>query len=245
MKSSTSIVIVFIIGCFSCSTNDRATKNTKEKLFIDTVKKAEIETAMPYKTDTIKRFVVDNYPLTEDMFGIDVNGTKIKSNNVASIDKFWFTNDTLNQTIVVELYTDNFRMVTFHFLNDNIPKELIRRMELHLEGGNLASQQEKEMNFKSFINSSKRISKRYFVTTKGFKPGDSKQKAFDIYGTPDKKTKEGNIEILEWDFVGEILYDGKTNLKGKPLARDSYGHQAIMFFKNNKLIALIFHNYIP
>jgi hypothetical protein len=42
--------------------------------------------------------------------------------------------------------------------------------------------------------------------------------------------KDG-VEILEWSFVGDQLYNGKDDLKGKPLAEDSYGHQVNMHFK--------------
>ena len=253
MATISKITTAFLVGLFSCSSND-TTHNTTASIDtiksdtvknLQTAKKSQTVTSQTLIPDTIKRFIVDDYPLTDDMFGRDINGREIKSGGVISVDKVWFTNDTLRQTIVVELYTDNFRMAEFHFQNQDIPKGLIKRMELHVDAGDFASQQQKEKKFKGFIATATKISKKYFTTDKGFKLGDHKLKAVNIYGKPDKKTIENDIEVLEWDFEGDILYDGKTNLKGKPLAKDNYGHQTTMFFKGDKLIAIIFHNDIP
>lgn len=53
------------------------------------------------------------------------------------------------------------------------------------------------------------------------------------------------VEKLEWEFIGDESYDRKSDLKGKTLAKDSFGHQIIMYFKKDKLIGLILHNDIP
>jgi hypothetical protein len=53
------------------------------------------------------------------------------------------------------------------------------------------------------------------------------------------------VEKYEWDFVCDILHDNKTKLKRNILAKDGFGHQITMFFRNNKLIGIIFHNDIP
>jgi len=53
------------------------------------------------------------------------------------------------------------------------------------------------------------------------------------------------IKKYEWDLIVDAFYDGKTKLKRNILAENSFGHQTTMFFRNNKLIGLIFHNDIP
>jgi hypothetical protein len=102
---------------------------------------------LPATYDTIKRIVVDDYPLSDDMFE---HGTKLEtqSGDVFSFDKIWYENRLLKQTLVVELYTDNFRMIEYHFKNDDIPKAIIERMELHTKDGEPASQEMKQRAFK-------------------------------------------------------------------------------------------------
>lgn len=192
--------------------------------------------------DTIPKFVVDDYPLTYDM--IHKNAYSRKSGEVTDGEGAWFSNDSLKQTLVFVLYTDGHRLYTFHFLNNDIPPGLINRMELH-SGGEIASNDLKQKYFKGFLTQTKKISKSYFKTDKGFKLGDNKQKILKTYGKPTKIKTENAIERYEWEFSGDAFDDGKADLNGKRVAENSFGHQATMFFRNNKLIGLIFHNDIP
>jgi hypothetical protein len=194
-------------------------------------------------SDRIQKFTVDDYPVTNKMFeGVDRSR---ESGEISSGEGAWFSNDTLKQTLVFVRYTDDHRLVTYHFLNSDIPNGVINRMELHSADGELATFKQKQKYFRGYLTQTKKIKQSYFRTNKGFKLGDSKEKALKVYGNPDKTKIENGIEKYEWDFIGDILYDGKTNLKGKPLAKDNYGHQATMFFRNKKLIGIIFHNDIP
>lgn len=178
--------------------------------------------------------------------GKDEGSSYIKtSGKITSGEKAWFTNDTLKETLVFELYTDGHRLVTYHFYNDDIPIDLIDRIELHAKSGELANRQQKLQDFKGFLQQSIKIDEKYFTTNKGLLLGDSKEKVLKIYGQPHKKSKKNGIEKLEWSFVGDLLYDGKKSLHGKPLAKNNYGHQAYLFFKNEKLIGQILHNDIP
>ena len=197
--------------------------------------------------DTAKKFVVDDFPVSDGMFGRDVKGNarEIRSGEIRSMDKVWFTNDSLHQTLVYELYTDNFRMDIFLFSNDKIPKGLISSMELHTPEGHLATDRQKQKFFSGFIPHARKIKPRYFVSDKGIKIGTEKQAILKLYGKPNESSRTGEIEMLGWDFIGDILYDGKTSLKGHPLAKDSFGHHATMFFQDDKLIGMNLHNDIP
>jgi len=53
------------------------------------------------------------------------------------------------------------------------------------------------------------------------------------------------IEKLEWEFIGDMMYNKNIDLKGKPLAKYSFGYQVIMYFKKDKLIGMILYNDIP
>lgn len=197
--------------------------------------------------DTTKKIEVDDYPVTNEMFGADVkqNGREIKSGEVYSGDKVWFTNQSLNQTLVFELYTDDFRNAIFHFLNNDVPKDLIKEMELSNAERFPAAENLKVKYFKGFIKKALPIKAWYFKTKKGFALGDPKDNVIKKYGKPDKVSITDGIERCEWDFEGDDENDTKTSSNGKPLARGSYGYQVIMFFRNNKIIGIILHNDIP
>src|SRR5882757_11314867 len=88
-------------------------------------------------------FTVDDFPVTNKMFG-HCDGCEVKSGPIRSSDKVWFSNGELRQTLVFELYTDDFRNEIFLFSDDDIPAPLIDSMELHGSDGNLADNKQKE-----------------------------------------------------------------------------------------------------
>jgi hypothetical protein len=245
------LTIIISFGLLSCNNNRTVTTIKNEKVnvgtdSIDKTLKSEQQTVVI--SDTIKMFVVDGYRVTNEMLSDKTSNNsshKKQSGQTYSYDKVWFSNDSLNQTLVFELYTDYHRMETYHFYSNDIPRDLINRMELHIDGGELASEKQKQIDFSGFLKQTTKISSSYFITDKGFSLGDTKQKAIDIYGKPDKQSTNVGVEKLEWKFVGDTFYDGKTDLKGKPLAKDSFGHQIVMYFRNGKLIGQILHNDIP
>lgn len=200
-------------------------------------------------SDTIIRFSVDDYPITSEMFAdhkVDNSSIYKKASGLTqSLDKLWFSNDSLKQTIVIELYTDNHRLAIYHFYNKGFPNDLIKQIELHTQGGEAATEKQKQKDFQGFLFQSKKINSTCFVSDKGFKLGDNREKAIKIYGDPDEHTFNNEFEKLVWKFFGDNLYNGKENLKGKPLAKDSYGHQVVMYFKENKLSGQILYNDIP
>jgi len=232
-----------ILGLFSCSSN-----NTKDNIKNKTVafNSAAIDTFL-YGVGTssiYKKFEVDDYPVTYEMFKNE-NTDYITYGKTESIDKAWFKNEKLNQILIFELYTDGHRLETYHFYNHEIPSDIIERIELHTFDGNFASTEQKLIDLKGFVKASENIDSKYFTSLKGLKLGDSMSKSLAIYGLPDKKSVNNGVEILEWNFIGDFFYDGKEDLKGKPLAKNNYGHQVYLYYKNGKLIGQILHNDIP
>ena len=241
MTTLQTLTFILTLGLFSCNgkTENSATKN--ENVLSD----IQVVVSIP---DTIKKFVVDDYPVTNEMLADKTSSNssyKKQSGQTFSYDKAWFSNDTLKQTLVFELYTDYHRLVTYHFLDNDIPTDLINRTELHIDSEELASAKQKLKDFSGFLKQTTKINSSYFITDKGLRLGDTKQKAVETYGNPDKQTITDGIEKLEWLFIGDTSYDGKTDLKGKPLADNSFGHQILMYFRNGKLIGQILHNDIP
>jgi hypothetical protein len=246
MTTATRLILVSILGLSSCSSGDTSDASQRNKS-VDTSHKVQAN-ASSTVIDTIKRFTVDDYPVTNRMLEDTTsnNSSYVKQSGVIrSLDKVWFKDSALNQTLVFEMYTDKHRLAVFHFYNNDIPNGIIDRMELHNADGELATLEQKKKNIKVIVKAAAEIDSEYFTSHKSFRLSDDKEKVLRIYGTPDNRSDDGNLEILEWAFVGDILYDGKTDLKGKPLAKDNYGHQATMFFKKNRLIAIILRNDIP
>lgn len=230
-----SPILVFI----SCTNHTPANNHTsKDSLEQDST----IQTTV---ADSARKFTVDGYGVTNDMFGSSNNGREIKMGGVRSLDKVWFVNNKLKQALVFELATDEFRTITFHFYTNDIPGQLIKTIGLYNGEGEPVSDEQKKKNFKGFINLAKNIDETYFTTNKGIQLGMSKQRATGIYGKPTNISKDGDIEMYEWEFTGDLIYDGKTDLHGRPLAKDSYGHKTTMFFRDDKLVAVILNNDIP
>lgn len=247
------IWIMLMLGHLSCDNNQASTNNPQKTTQADSINNinnlSPVDTLADTKSflDTFRRFVIDDYPVPPEMLKCNDNFSKceIKYNGIISIDKVWFTNDSLKQSLVFEMYTDGFRVSIFHFSNNHIPVELIKSMELHKDGGDLATDNEKLEKFKGFLSFSRKLNSNYFKSIKGFKLFDPKEKILKAYGKPDSIKFKNGLEEYEWNFIGDLLYDGKEKLRGKPMARDNYGHRAIMYFKNNRLSGLILSNDIP
>ncbi len=258
MKNITSIILIFSIGILSCISEKKETPKIESKK--EESKKKEvipvqiemstiitndeiIEKIEQPKIDTTNTFIVDDYPIPDELlkgkYGL------IKSGRLISHDKAWFTNKELSQTIIFELYTDYHRFITYHFDNSNIPRGLIEQIELHIDGGEIASSETKEKEFTGLVNKSTEIESKRFTSNKGIALNDSKEDIIKIYGNPDKKRTEEGFEILEWYFEGDEIYEGKFENSKKQIARNSFGYRVTLYFKKGKLISQILFNDIP
>lgn len=253
MNSNSLYVLLLILGFISCKSETKKSPITKipelnsssnhtepKNLKIEDANVVEKKSQI---SDSIPTFIVDDYLVLNKMFKKN-RGLK-KSAELISFDKVWFGNDSLKQTLVFELYTDYHRLITYHFYNYEIPLDLIKHMELHTESKNIASQEQKKSNFGGFLEETTKIDSKYFITKKKFKLGNDRQQAINEYGIPDSKTIANGIEKLEWEFIGDMMYNKNIDLKGKPLAKYSFGYQVIMYFKKDKLIGMILYNDIP
>ena len=191
-------------------------------------------------------FDVDDYPVTNEMLAdTSRKDLTIRIGDTFSHDRIWFGNKNLNQTLVFELYTDYHRLITYHFYSDDVPSELIKDMPFWDESGEYVSDKQILKDFHGFIEQAKGIKSVYFKSKKGFRLGDMKQNAIDIYGQSNKNHVSDGIEVLEWNFIGDEAIDTKTDIKGKRIAKDSFGHQVVMYFKQGKLVGQILINDIP
>ncbi len=209
------------------------------------------------QSNNLTKIIPDDYSVTNEMLVDKTSGNsshKLKSGEIFSLDKVWFTNDTLNQTLVFELYTDYHRLYIYHFYNNDIPKDLIKEMELSVSKGKFenifdsASFRQKQNYLPGFILSAIKINRSYFTTLKGFNLGDRKAKVINVYGKPDKSSSLNNIEKCEWKFEGDYIESEEIHPKlktNKPLANNSMGCSVTMFFREDRILAMIISNDIP
>ena len=227
-------IIPFLIGIIlfrTTSSEEEVDSGNRNVFRNDTIPTAQV----------LKKFIPDDYSISDSL--IYANSYNRTSGEIVDPEGSWFINDKIKEIIVFILYTDYYHNIIYHFRQNDVPKTLIKRMELQTKGG-LASETMKQKYFKGFFNAAKPLQLKFFKTNKGFRLGDLKEKVIMVYGKPDKISKENNLEIYEWDYIGDTFFDPKKD-KGKKIAKNSYGHQAIIFFRNNKLIGLILHNDIP
>ena len=194
-----------------------------------------------------KFITTDQFPISDNMLGTDANqdGRAIKKGTVVSLDNVWFGNRVLKQTLIVQLYTDNFRNAFYLLKNNDVPPTLLSNLGLVNEDGDPAPAQDKKKYVADFIKAARETSVHYFKTKKGFKLGDSVNKALNIYGSPAHRSVSNGLAVYEWDFEGDDEGTNTPHQKNTIIARDSYGYHVKMYFRKSILIGLILYNDIP
>ena len=192
-------------------------------------------------------FVADDYPVTNKMFK-DCQSKK-EIDGVFSFDKAWFKNNEIGEVLIFELYTDYHRLAIYHCKSDFLFSDLIKQVELHRKTGtstfDLADEGKKQKVFEKFFDNSMEIDKSYFKTKQGIRLGISKSEAIKKYGNPCSETIINNIAVVKWDFQGDYaIAETGEKPKGK-VAKNSFGFHVAMYFKLDKLVAMILKNDIP
>ncbi len=232
-------IFTIILGFGSCTFDvnkkeaKQLTKNSRQK---------------PEKSpdlDTLSIMDADDFPVSNAMLEKELDNcskSKFKCGACYSHDKAWFSNDSLKQTLVFEIYTDFHRLVSYHFYNNDIPEQLLSQLEQNDKNGKLAPISQKQKDIIGFVQNATKINLNYFVSKKGFKLGNSREKAINYYGKPDKSSARNGIEELEWRFNGDNC---KSDAKSKFVVANSFGHIVKMYFRKGKLLAQILKNEIP
>lgn len=239
---------IVIISCITALCIVSCNNQQKDSRREEVVNKKAI-VAYEVSTDTINKLIPDKYPITNEMLRRqqtdNYSSFQKVSGETYSFDKAWFRNEALRQVLICELYTDYFRVATYCFYDHNIPADIMEKIEFHTNTGDIAMNEQKIKDLQGFIDQAVIIDSAYFISKKGFKLGDSKQKILDIYGTPDMDNKTDGVEKLEWRYIGDLYNEDKKISNNKPLAKDSFGHQVVMYFRNSVLVGYILHNDIP
>lgn len=194
-------------------------------------------------------FVADDYILTDNMLKVSKklkDGKKTIYCNIA-----WFSNKELNQVLAIELGTDNFQHIIYHFKKSGLNTEIIQALNMFesLDDKNYAMIEDidrKKQYIEEYIVLSMEIEKEYFVTKKGITLGDSKRDIEKYYGLPNSVSSSGLLKRYEWRFIGQESQQDEYMLEVDIIAENSFGHEATMFFnERNRLESLMLFNPIP
>lgn len=188
--------------------------------------------------EMVKPFFADNYPVTDHMFGKPTADRPVITAHLRTENTAWFTNDSLNQTLMFILFSDNSRIVTACFDKDNVPNEVFANSDFSDNNNYPASKEDRLLYFKEFFKSAKKIDAKYFTSNMGFKIGDLKEKAIKRYGKPDSIKTVAGFEKCYWNPAGAQIT--RQNVPEKDLLLIDEKKQFItMYFKNSKLATMI------
>ncbi|KFF02788.1 hypothetical protein [Chryseobacterium luteum] len=232
MKKTSIALLLLSILFFSC----------QQKNNDDNVAMKDSDLKSP--EELIKPFFADNYPVTDKMLGKPTANRPVTTSHLRSENTAWFTNDSLKQTLMFILFSDNSRIVTACFDNNNVPSELIKKKDFSdfSDHNNYpSSEEDRLLYYKEFFSTAKKIDTKYFTSNMGFKIGDSKEKAIKKYGKPDSIRVVEGFDKYFWNPAGAQIT--RQNVPEKDLLLIDEKKQFItMYFKNNKLATMILDN---
>lgn len=192
-------------------------------------KRIDVNPEARIATNDTTRIEVDEYTITDKMIADNIH---VDAKSPA--DQAVFASETSNELIHLILATDYYRATSIHYDPSNADKlyeqKEFKQIQALIENPSLQP---------SIINHS------YFQTKRGIKLGDSKSHVVETYGQMDKIRHNQNFKILQWNYFGEELLGDEENTDNLRVAKNSLGHLAELFFENDKLVGIIFRNYIP
>lgn len=247
MRSNLNYILIISTCLSSCDSRNNSSDNSNNIHSVDQVADSnqfDENSRKAFFKDSFPTFEVDDYPITTEMLR-KLNRTDgiitYKSGKTVTYDMAWFTDS--DQTIVIQLATDYYRFITYHFLNNDVSEELIYDIGFNTENGDLATNDQVRIDFTGFLDESEVIDSKYFHSNKGIELGMDQQKAISIYGNPDSTVTSKGIQKLVWSFYGdeEHLIESTE----RPRAKNSFGHKVSMYFRKDKLIAQRIFNVIP
>jgi hypothetical protein len=166
---------------------------------------------------------------------------KERTSETTHPDELWFKNDSADQEMWISTGTDYMILHEGLYSRSVIPQEIDEMATMEVNN-----------NPEIISLPRKKISKSFFVTERGLKLGDSKEKAIRLYGKPTLVEKVRGYDKLEWDYVGlyfisEVFLNEARNVKQQSydnLERGDrftggVGEKVMLFFKDGKLAALV------
>lgn len=219
---------------------DLVIENSSKKIIFDEnlkgrIKKLQNDFLPDYSDLYLSHKIIprDDFYISDEI--INVNRTK-------NSEYIHFSNNKLKQSLLLQLYTDNFRLHYILFKDDDIPKDLQKEISNY-------NVNESTVDNKNGNQTEKRIeiNKNLFTTIYGIGLGDRLDQILAYKDSADSiyKSEDGIIRY-EWNHEGDAegTITGKTK-NGRPRVKNSFGQKIVMYFRDEKLLALTMDNEIP
>ncbi|MGL4597601.1 MAG: hypothetical protein ACRCYO_08740 [Bacteroidia bacterium] len=241
-----NLLLFFVFTLVSCSNVHKEQKPQANDSDPHAAKSNDtfIHEKKTFDSDTVGTWIPDNYPITEAM--LRENRKAVYKKTLKTYDDILFIDSTSKQFILFSLGTDYHVSVIFHFYYASLPLLVNERLPIYFRNGSMINKRSKRRKADESAPLGKKIAPHYFISEKGIRLGNSKQKLIQLYGLPDSTSTHEEIEYCEWNYEGDILYpDNKKHLNNPHLAKNSFGHQVSLFFKHEKLVGIILTNHEP
>lgn len=215
-------------------------KNTSKKITFDEslksrIKKLQNDFLPDYSDLYLSHKIIDG-----DDFNI--SDEKINDNRTKNSEYVHFSNNVLKQSLLLQLYTDNFRLKYILFNDTDIPKDLEKDISnYYINQGILGPKNEKKAEKRV------EISKNLFTTVHGIHLGDSLDQIIKYKDLADSiNNSDDGVIRYEWNYEGDAegRIIGKTKNR-RPRIKNSFGQKTVMYFRDGKLLALAINNEIP
>jgi hypothetical protein len=183
----------------------------------------------------------DGFPITPRML------SEARYDPVApyDFDGRWFHATGTDQVLAIEEHTDHHHLKVFLFHKGKAPAALVAELPFQVPTGERMPADSLRRNWDRLFRPVNELNSAQLTSRKGFTFGTPERALVDAYGAPDSLWKDGPYTVRDWHFVGDGAYDGRVELKGRPLAEGSFGHDVRLWTRSGKLVAYRLHNAIP
>ena len=215
-------------------------KNPSKKIIFDEILKGRIKKLESELWPDYSDLYLSHKIITGEDFNI--SDEKINANRTTNSEVIHFSNKVLKQSLLVQLYTDNFRLHYILFKDDDIPKDLEKEISnYYIDERGVATKNGKG------AEKTVEIGKHLLTSEYGIRLGDNIDQILASKDKADSIAKiDDQIIRYEWNYEGDAegTITGKTK-NGKPRIRNSFGQKIVMYFRDGKLLAMSIHNDIP
>lgn len=164
-----------------------------------------------------------------------------------AFDGRWFNADGTDQVLAIEEHTDHHHLKVFLFRKGKAPDALIAELPFLGQGptGQRMLADSVRRHWDRLLRPLNELRPAQLTSRKGFTFGTPERAVIEAYGAPDSTWNDGPYTVRDWHFTGDGAYDGRTDLRGRPLAEGSFGHDVRLWTRGGRLVAYRLHNAIP
>lgn len=155
----------------------------------------------------------------------------IRTKNISVDRTVWFTNDTLRETLVYEIFRKDRKLFIYHFMNKFLPEAMLNQMVFFdTAAQTYATLEQKQAAIPELVKQAQRLPASFFSTSRNLHMGDALQKVIAAYGNPQRITTytyDNNVKAYEWSFDIRTA-EGESSMQ-----------EITLYFRKDKLVAAL------